>query len=76
MSTRAGGERRKTPGPNSDLRTRILPTRTGAVRSTPHRGNSGAQRCEDRFGRPRLEWTCHPSPVPRALVGSRLETAE
>ena len=42
MSKRAGGERRKNPGPNSDLRTRILPTRTGAARPTSQRGKPAA----------------------------------
>jgi len=41
MSKRAGEERRKNPGPNFNLRTRILPTRTGAAR-TPSPGGTGA----------------------------------
>jgi hypothetical protein len=45
MSKRAGGKRRKTPGPNFDLHTRILPTRTGAVltRKKERRRSSGAR---------------------------------
>jgi hypothetical protein len=35
MSKRAGGERRKTPGPSLDLRTRLPTSGCGALNASP-----------------------------------------